>query len=260
MEAAPMLRDDTAAGQLSTGAVATSTGYSVQQIRDLAALGVIAPAARAANGYRQFCVHHVRDLHAYRDLAIAVGPVAARRTLREIRSLPRDEAAALVSSLHTGLNRERDEALAAQQALCAIRAEAAVDAEPTAGDTMTITELAGALGVRTSTLRFWEKAGLISPERVTTRTGSARRYPLPAIREARIVAALRAAGYRVPDVQRAVSAIRHLHGLTEPLAALEARIESIAQRMLALLRAGTTLSQIIASDMACRHSTSGTAS
>lgn len=249
-----MVQVDAAADQLSTSAVAASTGYSVQQIRDLEALGVIAPALRAANGHRQFSAHHVWDLRAYRDLATAVGPVPARRAMREIRSLARNEAAALVNSLHTGLNRERDEALAAQHALCAIRTEVAVDAEPAAEDTMTITELAGALGVRASTLRFWEKVGLISPERITTRTGAARRYPLPAIREARIVAALRAAGYRIPDVQRAISAIRHLHGLAEPLAALEARIDSIAQRMLALLRAGTALFQVIASHQEAQDS------
>ena len=32
---------------------------------------------------------------------------------------------------------------------------------------MTITELAAALGVRASTLRFWEQEGLVSPDRVT---------------------------------------------------------------------------------------------
>lgn len=240
-----MFRPDAAAEQFNTAAVSMRTGYSVQQIRDLEALSVISPAARAANGYRRFSAHHVRDLGAYRDLASAVGPVAARRAMREIRSLPPDEAAALICSFHTALNRERDEALAAQRALRAIRAEAPLDAEATTEDAMTITELAGALGVRTSTLRFWEKAGLLSPERVTTKSGSARRYPLPAIREARITTALRTAGYRIPDVQTAIAAIRHLHDTAQPLDALEARIHAIAERSLALLRAGNTIAEII---------------
>ncbi|MCP3805117.1 MerR family transcriptional regulator [Allokutzneria sp. A3M-2-11 16] len=241
-----MVHADAAGDRLSTSAVSAITGYSVQQIRNLEALEVIAPASRAANGYRQFSAHHVRDLRAYRDLAAAVGPVLARRAMREIRSLPLAEAAALVCSFHTALNRERDEALAAQHALRAIRAEAAVDAEPTTEDAMTITELAGALGVRTSALRFWEKAGLVSPERVITMAGAARRYPLPAIREARITAALRAAGYRIPDVQRAITAIRDLQDVGETLDALASRIDSIAHRALALLRAGTVISEIIA--------------
>ncbi|WP_129667608.1 MerR family transcriptional regulator, partial [Phytoactinopolyspora endophytica] len=222
-----------------------TSGYSVQQIRDLEALGVISAAPRAANGYRQFSRHHVRDLRAYRDLSIAVGPVRARHAMREIRTLPRDQAVALVSSFHVALNRERDHALAAQEALHMIRAEASVDAEPTDDDSMTITQLAAALGVRASTLRFWEKAGLVRPERVTTRAGAARRYPLPAIREARIVAALRAAGYRIPDVQQTMTNIRGLHDLDDPLKALESRINAISQRTLALLRAGADITAIL---------------
>lgn len=233
-------------GPLSTSSVAALSGYSVQQIRNLEALGVIAPARRAANGYRRFSHHHVRDLRVYRDLATAVGPVRARRVLRDVRALPRDQAAALLSSLHTGLKEERDEALAAQQALRMIRAEAAVDAEPTAADTMTITELAGALGVRASTLRFWEKAGLVRPERIETRAGTARRYPVTAIREARITAALRAAGYRIPDVHATMTAIRRLGAVDDPLESLRSRVDAIARRTLALLRAGAAAADIIA--------------
>lgn len=242
-----MVRAETATEQLSTAALAALSGYSVQQIRDLERLKVISPAARATNGYRRFGTHHVRDLRAYRALAIAVGPVVARRALREIRSLALDEAAALVGSFHTSLDHERAEALAAQHALRTIQAEASVEAEPTTHDSLTITQLAGALGVRTSTLRFWEKAGLLTPERVTTRAGTARRYPLPAIREARITAALRSAGYRIPDVHEAITSVRHLENLDEPLEALETRIEAIAGRTLALLQAGTDIVEIITS-------------
>lgn len=230
---------------LTVTAVATATGYSAQQVRDLEALGVIPPAARARNGYRRFSADHVRDLHAYRDLAHAVGPVPARRAMREIRTLPTAEAAALVCSFHTRLNQERDQAVAARTALRSIRAEAATDADPVDADSMTITELSRALGVRASTLRFWEQAGLVAPERITTRAGSARRYPVAAIREARITTALRAAGYRVPEVRQAMTAIRDLQDVGRSLEALDARLDDIAERALALLRASATLSEII---------------
>lgn len=67
-------------------------------------------------------------------------------------------------------------------------------------DFMTITQLAQALGVRSSTLRFWEEEGLVRPERVTTLR--ARRYGLAAIRAARVVVALRAAWVRHPGRAR----------------------------------------------------------
>jgi DNA-binding transcriptional MerR regulator len=106
-----MGRDQQAAEALSTAAVSAAAGYSAQQVRDLEALGVIPAAHRAGNGYRRFSAVHVRDLRAYRDLARAVGPVEARRAMREIRFLPSGQAAALVCSFHSRLNRERDQAL-----------------------------------------------------------------------------------------------------------------------------------------------------
>ncbi|WP_231581663.1 MerR family transcriptional regulator [Cellulosimicrobium funkei] len=245
---------------LRTADVARAAGCSVQQVRDLEALGVLPPAGRSANGYRAFGDEHVLALRAYRGLASAVGPVVARRVLRDARSLPLDEAASLVSRLHVTLTREREEALAARRALLVVRAEgdgAAGSADgpapataATDGPVLTITELAAALGVRASTLRFWEHEGLLAPERVASRTGavSARRYPPAAVREARVVTALRAAGYRVPEVRRAIDALRGTIGpadVADPLAALDARLDAIARRTLALLEAGHDVARLL---------------
>lgn len=232
---------------MNTAAVAEASGYSVQQVRDLERRGVIPPAGRADNGYRRFSEAHVRALRAYRDLAVAVGPVEARRAMRDIRRCSPEEGAALIGSFHTGLHGERERALAARRGLEAIQAEAETEAEPVAADVMTISELSQALGVRSSALRFWEGEGLVEPDRITTRAGTARRYGLAAIREARIAAALRAGGYRVPDVRNAITAIREMHDVSHSLAALDARLEAIAQRALALLRAGALLAEIIES-------------
>ncbi|MFC7404772.1 MerR family transcriptional regulator [Georgenia alba] len=235
---------------LSTSDVAAATGYSVQQVRDLEAVGVIAPAVRAGNGYRRFTTAHVRDLRAYRELAHAVGPVEARRVMRELRTVATDEVVAAVFARHARLGHEREEARAARRALLAIRAESAHELEadpdgPADPATMTITELADALGVRTSTLRFWEQEGLLAPERIPTRAGSARRYRTPVIRDARITAALRSAGYPIPEVRAALTSIRDSGDCGAALEALEARLRDITGRMLALLRAGGVLAEII---------------
>lgn len=233
---------------LTVSAVAEATGYSVQQIRDLERLGVISSAVRADNGYRQFSATAIRDLCAYRDLAHAVGPVEARRAMRAIRTVPPGEAVALVCSLHIELNSEHEQALVARRALEAIQGETETDAAPVEADAMTITEVSRALGVRPSALRFWEKEGLVKPQRITNRAGSTRRYQLEAIREARITAALRAAGYRIPEVRRAVTAIRDLEDVSRSLEALDTRLNSITERTLSLLRAASTLAQIIRGD------------
>jgi DNA-binding transcriptional MerR regulator len=229
----------------STAEVVAETGYSAQQVRNLEAFGVIAPAARTPGGHRRFMPDHVRDLVAYRELVLAVGPVVARRVMRDLRTLSVEDATAMVGSLHAGLVAEREQARAARSALVSVSIEAGTDAPAVETDTMTITELAGALGVRASTLRFWEQEGLVAPERIATPAGTARRYPVTAVREARIVVALRAAGYRVPEVRAAISAVRDLGDTARSLEALDARLATIAERVLALLRAGAVLAEIV---------------
>ncbi|WP_419705026.1 MerR family transcriptional regulator [Promicromonospora sp. NFX87] len=252
---------------LRTADVARESGYSVQQVRDLERLGVIPPAVRAPNGYRAYTAAHVRALRAYRGLASAAGPVDARRLLATTFAAPRGDpaepgtrladAAAAIGAVHVRLARERDEALRAREALRAIQAEAvatvAPDCDPTdaapdrAGDTMTITELAAALGVRTSTLRFWEQEGLAVPDRVTTLR--ARQYSTGAIQEARIVAALRSSGYGIPAVRDVVATLREVDGVADGAVQaeriLDRRLDQIAARTVALLRAGADLAAVL---------------
>ncbi|MEU2282691.1 MerR family transcriptional regulator [Streptomyces sp. NPDC013178] len=237
---------------LRTADVAGESGYSVQQVRDLERLGVIPPAARSSNGYRCYAPVHVHALRAYRGLAGAVGPVAARQMLAELRTAPLAAAASAINAVHVRLARERDETLRAQQALRAIRAEANTGeseqdthAFEREDDAMTITELAGALGVRPSTLRFWEEEGLVRPERVTSLR--ARRYDPPAIRAARIVAALRHAGYGIPAVRDLLGALHRPEDPGETQRILQQRLDRIATRTVALLRAGADLAAVVTS-------------
>ncbi|MFD6342723.1 MerR family transcriptional regulator [Streptomyces sp. NPDC060131] len=231
-------------GPLRTVDVARESGYSVQQVRDLERLGVLPPAARSSNGYRSYTPLHVHALRAYRGLAGAVGAVEARQLLAELRTKTIAEAAAGISAVHVRLARERDEALRAQEALRAIQAEADTSAFERETDAMTITELAGALHVRPSALRFWEQEGLVIPERVTSLR--ARRYGLSAIGAARIVAALRGAGYGIPAVREIMDSLHRLDGLEAAQHILRRRLDQIAMRTVALLRAGADLAAVVA--------------
>ncbi|WP_277370268.1 MerR family transcriptional regulator [Rhodococcus rhodochrous] len=228
---------------MTTGHLAAAAGYSVQQVRDLERLGVIPPAVRMPNGYRRFGPEHVTALRAYRALAVAVGPVEARSVMHDVQALPYDEALARVVELHSGLARARAESLAALRALDTIVDEAAHDAPALPGDAMSITELANAIGVRSSTLRFWEKEGLVAPERIERTT--VRSYSPAAARDARIVAALRAGGYRIPAVRAVMAAIGTGDGTGAARDALHERLRTIAAQSEALLRAGTDIAALI---------------
>ncbi|MFJ9246642.1 MerR family transcriptional regulator [Streptomyces sp. NPDC101776] len=232
---------------LRTADVARESGYSVQQVRDLERLGVIPPAARASNGYRSYTPLHLHALRAYRGLAGAVGPVVARQLLTELHTRRLTEAASAINEIHVRLAREREEALRAGEALRAIQAEADTPEfeqdSAQDSDAMTITELSRALGVRPSTLRFWEQEGLVTPERVTSLR--ARRYGLSAIRAARIVTALRSSGYGIPAVREIVGSLHQLDGTEEARRVLRERLDDIALRTVGLLRAGTDLAAVV---------------
>lgn len=238
---------------MKTSDLADASGYSVQQIRQLETHGVIPAATRHPNGYRRFSPEHLSALLAYRELVSAVGAVLSREVMSEVQHLPLPESAALISGLGYSLEVERRQVLAARAAVIAIRTETETETETAAVSesrsaalgSMTITELSQALDVPSSTLRFWESVGLVNPGRVEAQSQTARIYRTMAIRDARITAALRKGGYRIPEVQEAIGALRELGDASRSLAALDERLEAVARRTLALFRAGSVLADMV---------------
>lgn len=204
---------------------------------------MIPSAHRQANGYRQFTDVHLIALRAYRRLAFAVGPALARSTMCQLYALSYNEAIAYVVALHVDLAHSRDETITALHALDQILDESLNDEPAVPTDAMTITELSSALGVRSSTLRYWEHEGLISPERESP--GSPRKYPPGAVRDARIVTALRAGNYGIPAVRAVMTSLDTIGTTAHARDSLRQRLQDIAARSDALLRAGTDLADLL---------------
>ncbi|WP_405661992.1 MerR family transcriptional regulator [Streptomyces sp. NBC_01166] len=223
--------------------VARRAGYSVQQIRNLERDGVLPPATRTASGYRVHGEAHVQSALAYRALAAATGPVGAKRIVRAVHARPVTEALALLDAAHARLDRERTDLELAKEAVTAISAERIEDVRPS--DSMGVSELAAALGVRPSTLRHWDAEGLAVPDRVPPR--GTRRYSPAQIRDARIVHQLRSAGYRIEQLRALMPSLRRGPGREETGAALTARDASIAARSRALLDAAGPLGALLTS-------------
>ncbi|PQZ60218.1 MULTISPECIES: MerR family transcriptional regulator [unclassified Microbacterium] len=216
-------------------------GYSTQQVRDLERLGVIPVAERGVNGYRRYRMPHATALRAYRAMAVALGPVPARRLMPVLTGASVEDAAERVDDLHAELARERSRVREALRGLEVAVAEA--DDVFAADDAMTIGELAQALGVRSSALRHWEREGLVHPLRGTASTRS---YGSVAITEARVVAALRSGGYGIPAVSRILDEVR-THGRTgEVQRILTERLGDLTRRSVALLGAAGHLHDLLA--------------
>ncbi|WP_425297722.1 MerR family transcriptional regulator [Nocardia asiatica] len=224
--------------------VARRAGYSVQQIRNLERDGVLPPASRTVAGYRGYGEIHVRSALAYRALAAGVGPVEAKRIVRAVHDRPIAEALVLLDAAHARLHRERADLELAKRAAAAISAEPIEDVRPS--DSMSVSELAAALGVRPSTLRHWDAEGLVVPDRVTAH--GTRRYAPSQVRDARIVHQLRRAGYRVDTLRILLPELPRGQRSEDVEAALSARDASITARSRALLDAAAALAALLAAN------------
>ncbi|WP_459644231.1 MerR family transcriptional regulator [Kineococcus sp. NUM-3379] len=222
---------------MRTGDVARLAGCSVQQVRRLERTGVLPPAGRTPSGYRVHTGVHVRSALAYRALAEAAGPAEAADVLRAVRDRPVAEVLGLLDAAHARLDAERRLLAAARSAAASIGAEPVLDERPE--DSMTVSELAGALGVRTSTLRHWDAAGLLAPGRDGR---GHRRYGPAQVRDARVVQQLRLAGHGVEALRELVPHLRLGGDLPSVLAA---RDRSTTSRSRALLRACAHLDDLL---------------
>lgn len=225
---------------LRTIDVARRVECSVQHVRNLESAGAMPPAQRTTSGYRRYSQVHVRCASAHRYLAVAIGPSAAKALLRAALSDPPEGALALLDAAHAVLHVQRRDLRLAWEAVAAISTESDASARPS--DAMTISELAGALDVRPSTLRHWQAEHLLAPER--DRHG-ARSYAPVAVREARIVHQLRLAGYTIPRLRTLVMDLRSPGHLAELNHALDERQHTLTTRSRALLEASTTMAAII---------------
>ncbi|WP_067843186.1 MerR family transcriptional regulator [Nocardia lijiangensis] len=228
---------------LRTVDIARRAGCSVQQVRNLERDGVLPPATRTAAGYRTYTESHLHAALAYRALAVGAGPVEAKRIVRAAHAYPGSDLFARLDAAHARLDTERRDLELAKQAAGAITVEPMDDIRP--ADSMGVAELAGALGVRPSTLRHWEAEGLLAPRRGTPQ--GAREYAPSDVRDARIIHQLRMAGYRIAPLRALMPELRRARRWHEISSVLAARDASIDARSRALLDGAAALGMVLTS-------------
>lgn len=226
---------------LRTVDVARRARCSVQQVRNLERDGVLPPTRRSHAGYRVYTEVHALSAAAYATLAVGVGPIQAKTIMRAAHQSPLEVLLAMLDAAHAELHTERCDVALARQAMAAISTEP-ID-QPRPADAMSVSELADALGVRTSALRHWESEGLLSPDR--SRVGHARSYTPRDVRDARIVHQLRLAGHRIPALRELMPALRQAQRGEDITAALLARQESITTRSQALLQGTAAIENLV---------------
>lgn len=231
--------------------IARRAGCSIQQVRKLEAVGVLPPAPRTAAGYREWDDIHLAGVIAYQQLTLAIGPVEARLLVVAAR---RDQTRMLtrLDAAHARLHQERLEIALARSAVENISAEPLRDIDPS--DSMSVGELALALGVRPSTLRHWEAEQLLRPGRSSNR---ARTYSPVDVRDARLIHQLRQAGHRIKPLRDLLPTLQTQGAWADVLAARE---HSVRTRSRALLNATDALLRYLDASSSRTHYGAGPSS
>ena len=163
--------------------------------------------------------------------------------MRGVHNWPLQQVLSALDAVHAGLDAERRLLAAATTAAAAVAAEAVGEVHP--ADAMSISELAGALGLRASTLRHWEAVGLVVPGRDGR---GHRRYDPLQVRDARLVQQLRMSGHRVEALREVLPQLQQLHdgGADGVMSqALLNRAGSITERSRALSEASAHLHALV---------------
>ncbi|WP_336206977.1 MerR family transcriptional regulator [Nonomuraea sp. LPB2021202275-12-8] len=212
--------------------LARLAGVSTQQIRNYATEGILPPVPRTASGYRTFGAVHRWALLTYQALSRGYGRDTARAVMQAVHAGELPLALTLVDAGHVALHDERLSLQAAGAALEAV-AEQSPDEAPLPRSGMRIGEVGAYLGVRTSTLRLWESAGLLAPKR---EPGTRYRSFGPAdVRDARMINMLRQGRYPFPQIRLVLDGLRRTGSSDALRAAIAQRQAQLTRRARAML-------------------------
>lgn len=214
--------------------LAREHGLSTQAVRNYEEDGILPPAPRSASGHRRYGPRHADALRTFLVLVPAHGHATAAAIMRAVTAGDVDTALALVDASHVEL---RDDRLTLDAVGHALRGLA--PAPPPVRAPLHVGPLAHRLGLHPATLRKWERAGLVVPDRDPA-TGY-RTYSPADIRDAQLVHQLRRGGYLLRQIAPVVAQVRGAGGVTaleETLGDWRARL---TRRGRALLTASTAL-------------------
>lgn len=224
--------------------LAREHGITPQAVRNYERDGLIPPARRTPAGYRIYTEVHAAALRALLALVPAHGYAVAREIMRALVRRDLDAALTAIDRSHAQLLRDRETLDAVGEAV------AHLTATPDAASTvhghrtaLSIGRLADRLGVTAATLRNWEKAGIVVPQR----TASGHRvYGAGDVRDAELAHLLRRGGYRLEQIATVVEQIRTAGGTRALSATLEDWQRRLTARGVAMLHASGRLAAYLA--------------
>ncbi|MFG3339615.1 TioE family transcriptional regulator [Glycomyces sp. NPDC048151] len=221
--------------------LAREHGLSTQAVRNYERDGFLPEAARTRSGYRVYTEAHAAALRAFLALVPAYGYAAAGRVMLALNGNDTERALAEIDRGHVQLVRDRETLDAVRAAIGHLTA-----GPPPArftGPPLTVGELARRLGVTAATVRHWEDAGILAPEREPV-TGY-RLYRHEDVRDAELAHLLRRGDYPLERIAAVVRQVRTAGGTEELAAALDGWGRRLTERGLAMLEAAARVSAFL---------------
>lgn len=213
-------------------------GLSAQAVRNYEQDGFLPTAERTPTGYRIYTELHAAALRTFLALVRAYGHGTAGAVMNAVHAGRTDDALTAVDHGHAQLLRDRETLTSVRGAVeHRRRPRSRPDPGPLA---LSIGEVAHRLGLTPATLRAWEAAGILLPQR--DRATGHRVFRATDVRDAELAHLLRRGGYRLPHIAAVVQQIRTAGGTSALAAALTDWQERLTARGLAMLSAAAHLS------------------
>jgi len=185
--------------------LARAVGVSAHTVRTYEQVGFLPPATRSATGYRRYEARHLRALQAARLMIAGYGWRPALQIMQDAQGGDVAAAVAAVDTCHASLHRSRHETLST---LAALRNATTSSRDENSGQDhpeplLTISAVARRVGVRISTVRFWERHDLVRPRRDAA--SGYRLYDAAEVRRVQVIALLRRGGYGFDAIRPVVA-------------------------------------------------------
>jgi DNA-binding transcriptional MerR regulator len=207
--------------------LARASDVSTQSVREYERLGFLPPAVRSQSGHRRYGQRHLDALLAARAMRAGYGWFPSLTIMRRVHAGDLPEAIELVHAQHAAVAAERRRIDETHTALSAALSGIDSPLPPAPRGGLQIGEVARLAGVRVSALHFWERIGLLRPQR--GKSSRYRLYDQEQLRKVQIIVLLRRAGYRPERIGEMLAAIGE--GRPEAaLAALDRHRTELAER------------------------------
>jgi DNA-binding transcriptional MerR regulator len=222
--------------------LAREHGLSTQAVRNYENAGILPPAERTPSGYRVYTARHAQALRTFTALVPAHGHHTATAVMQAVNRGNAEHALTLIDHSHAQLLADRQILAAVETALRDLARPEPPDPPPSAATF--IGPLARQLGIRPATLRKWEQAGLVHPQR-DPQTGY-RVYAPADVRDAHLAHQLRRGGYLLRQIAPLLSRVRAAGGVEPLRATLEEWRGRLTTRGRAMLTGAAALDTYLA--------------